>query len=777
MTWFRAVVKKLDSQSGTYARSLGLSVSRSLGLSVSRSLGLSQYARTHVLTTHPRYIHTGIATLFYRGTQEKEEGQLFDLIRDGQVAVKATRPGPDYVPKGGEILITEGVNIDECEGEPGNSETDEGSRDAGEGDEGEDAEDELSLSRRKRRLNARRVYDTYVDEELFDDVEDDMDAPLKTARRAKLGESKAEAVRELARAKKQKDASRREAERKKLQRGVDKLAEEDVRSKVRGYFEKSLQTPTTGLSTGSGKGGDPVEVAKAVERALYQAHGGEVTQGYKQKAGTLKFNLGRNEELRLHVLTGEIPPERLVEMDSAALASKELVEYRKKKEEESLKMSVLDTETAAKFSTAAALESAYSGYTGVKEQGSQQANVVTTKQKFNEQQQQHDREAHGKDTDEQPVDTQGSVQAVSSLNWKSIKSAQASKGGAANVISGIQGIDPGIGLDAGGGSGDGDEAYDPLDPPTAAPAVSVPDVKCDDKLRLMLMGNADPSSLGERVWEGTVSVAATGGSSMRASGLAGAGDLGELLGNDNLKFKERLSLSALGKFLEEVHVSRSKTVTVGVLSPCSGKPAATTVVDSSVLASFYRDRDRAGSVKRTPEIEIYIIPSGDLATRLVNTCWHTGNRQTVQACVGKPPLTLSPDQLVVVVTHPKGMVARPKPRDRSGGSCARAGGPAAPAAAAPAAAGGAAPALPMGLDLNAISNLAAAFGVADGVVRDPRPMNAPPAPPPAAAPAPVALDLGALNSLAAAFGVNTSPSPPKNTGAHRGGGRYDDRRR
>ena len=751
----------------------------------------STHAPPHPTTT------TGTATLFYRGTQEKEEGKLFDLIRDGQVAVKATRPGPDYVPKEGEILITGSVNIDECEGEPGNSETDEGSSDAEEGDEdedGEDAEDELSLSRRKRRLNARRVYDTYVGEELFDDVEDDMEAPLKTARRAKLGESKAEAVRELARAKKQKDASRREAERKKLQRGMDKSAEEDVRSKVRGYFEKSLQTPTTGLSTaGSGKGGDPVEVAKAVERALYQAHGGEVTQGYKQKAGTLKFNLGRNEELRLHVLTGEIPPERLVEMDSAALASKELVEYRKKKEEESLKMSVLDTETAAKFSTAAALESAYSGYTGVKEQGAQLASVVTTKPAFNQQQQQQDREANGKDADEQPVDKQGSVQAVSSLNWKSIKSAQASKGGASNVISGLQGIDPGVGLDAGGGSGDGDGdgggdgAYDPLDPPTAAPAVSVPDVKCDDKLRLMLMGNADPSSLGERVWEGTVSVAATGGSWMRASGFAGAGDLGELLGNDNLKFKERLSLSALGKFLEEVHMSRSKTVTAGVLSPCSGKPAATTVVDSSVLASFYRDRDRAGSVKRTPEIEIYIIPSGDLATRLVNTCWHTGNRQTVQACLGKPPLTLSPDQLVVVVTHPKGMVARPKPRDRdrSGGSRARAGGPAAPpvapAAAAPAAAGGAGPALPMGLDLNAISNLAAAFGVADGVVRDPRPMNAPPAPPPAAAAAaapalaPVALDLGALNSLAAAFGVNTSPSPPKNTGAHRGGGRYDDR--
>jgi len=43
-------------------------------------------------------------------------------------------------------------------------------------------------------------------------------------------------------------------------------------------------------------------------------------------------------------------------MSAAELATKELAEYRRMKEVEALKMSVLDAEAAAKFSTAAALE-------------------------------------------------------------------------------------------------------------------------------------------------------------------------------------------------------------------------------------------------------------------------------------------------------------------------------------------------------------------------------------------------------------------------------------
>ena len=762
MTWFRAIVKKCDQTSGR------LSIRCVAHLTVSR-LRASSSTHSPTRLPTPNALCAGQATLYYRGTQEKEQGELFSLIRDGQVAFKESRPGPKYEPTEGEVLVTADVKIDECEGEPGNSDSgeSEGSEDVGDGEE-----DELSLSRRKRRLNARRVYETYLDEGMLDGSDDDyeMDTPLKTARRAKLGESKTEAVRELARAKKQKDALRREAERKaraKGKGGLDTSAEGDIRSKVRGYIEKALQAPTKGLP--EGKQADPEGVAKMVERALYRAHGDEVTQAYKQKASTLKFNLGGNEELRLHVLAGDIPPERLVEMDSTALASKELQEFRKKKEEEALKMAVLDTETAAKFSTAAALESAYSGYTGVKEANNLLANATAgtlqNVQRNGDGTSHYTKETGGKVEEEEPVDTLGSVKSMSGLDWKSIKSAQASKGEASNVISGLQMIDTGVGLDGsdGGHAAGVDTEYDPLE----LPSTSFKEAECDEKLRMMLMGNADSSSLGENVWQGTVSVASKGASMMRASAFAGAGDLGQLLGDDPLKFKERLSLSSLGKFFEELHKSRSKTVTVGLLSPALGKPTSTSLVDSSELASFYKGRDRAGSFKRTPDIEIYIIPAGELATRLINTCWHTGNRQTVQACLGNPPLEVTPQQLVVAVTHPKNMIAQPKPKAVVVPPPAVVAPPPAVVVPPPAVA------LPVGLDLGAISNLAAAFGVAEGVSKNPsRPMNAPVAP--MAAPiAPVTLDLGALNSLAAAFGVSTSPSPPENPGVYRGG--MDDR--
>ena len=709
---------------------------------------------------------------------------MYSLIQDRQVAFKEVRSGQNYVPKEGEILITPDVNIDECEGSDGS--------DASSSDE---EGDELSISRRKRRLNARRVYETYLDEGLLDDVDDEVENTTTTARRAKLVETKSEAVRMLAAKRKKQQV----AETKKKRAAAEKkTVEEDIRNKVRGYLEKSLRNPTKGLESMDDADLDHAGVAEMVESALYRLHG-EVNQGYKQKASTLKFNLSGNEELRLHVLTGDIPAARLVEMDSVALASKELVEYRKKKEEQALKMSVLDTETAAKFSTAAALESAYSGYTGVKDAANQLERTTSGSHVDAK-----EADVENKDDGaEEQVDTQVSVKAVSSLDWKSIKSAQAQAGKAGlepNVISGLQGIDVG-GEDASLGATGSEAAagtttvdYDLFDLPNNQPS-SHTQVECDEKLQKLFLANADPDSLRENVWEGTISVQSVGGSTMVASGLAGAGNLAELLGDSTVEVPGRLALDKLGDFLDRLRVSTSRTATVGVLSPGATKLDSTKSVDSSLIVSYYKGRDRAGSVKRTSQTEIFFIPGGDLAKKIINTCWHTGNRATIEACLGAPPLTLGPGQLVAVVVHPKDMIAKPKaavappvlrepvrhdpvpmmPTAPSAPTAPVPMIPAAPTVAATSAAG-----LPAGLDLGAISNLAAAFGVADGVTNGASGRNAAPIPPPppppviSAPPAlptglPANLDLGALDSLATALGVTAAPPPPPRNGANHHG--------
>lgn len=101
---------------------------------------------------------------------------------------------------------------------------------------------------------------------------------------------------------------------------------------------------------------DPEEVAKSIEAecAKHYAHAG-ITKEYKLKFRTLFFNLkdSNNEELRQRVVLGELSPARLVGMSNDELASQEVSQWRQGILETNKKRVVLDTEAAAKFSTAA----------------------------------------------------------------------------------------------------------------------------------------------------------------------------------------------------------------------------------------------------------------------------------------------------------------------------------------------------------------------------------------------------------------------------------------
>lgn len=76
---------------------------------------------------------------------------------------------------------------------------------------------------------------------------------------------------------------------------------------------------------------------------------------YKQRFRVVFFALkdAANKELRARVALGEITPAKLARMSEDELANKEISQWRAAVREKSDRMSVLDPETAASFSTAA----------------------------------------------------------------------------------------------------------------------------------------------------------------------------------------------------------------------------------------------------------------------------------------------------------------------------------------------------------------------------------------------------------------------------------------
>ena len=83
--------------------------------------------------------------------------------------------------------------------------------------------------------------------------------------------------------------------------------------------------------------------------------GAAISQEYRTKFRTLFHALkdGGNADLRARVLSGALPPAELAAKSAAELASKGEAALRRSALEKSNKMTVLDAESAAAFSTAA----------------------------------------------------------------------------------------------------------------------------------------------------------------------------------------------------------------------------------------------------------------------------------------------------------------------------------------------------------------------------------------------------------------------------------------
>jgi hypothetical protein len=81
----------------------------------------------------------------------------------------------------------------------------------------------------------------------------------------------------------------------------------------------------------------------------------QITAEYRAKFRTLYLALksANNQELRSRVLSGEFLPEHLASLSSVELAAPKESQLRQSMLEKSNKMTVIDSETAASFSTAA----------------------------------------------------------------------------------------------------------------------------------------------------------------------------------------------------------------------------------------------------------------------------------------------------------------------------------------------------------------------------------------------------------------------------------------
>jgi len=112
---------------------------------------------------------------------------------------------------------------------------------------------------------------------------------------------------------------------------VSVAASESLRSKARELLAQGL------LGTAEG-----CALADKVEEALFSLHGG-ATPMYRQQARMLKSNLALagNSELRSRLLSGSLPVDKLVAMDSTALAPEALQEERRLEQERAMRQTLI----------------------------------------------------------------------------------------------------------------------------------------------------------------------------------------------------------------------------------------------------------------------------------------------------------------------------------------------------------------------------------------------------------------------------------------------------
>ncbi|DBB00828.1 TPA: hypothetical protein ACH3X1_000756 [Trebouxia sp. C0004] len=162
---------------------------------------------------------------------------------------------------------------------------------------------------------------------------------------------------------------------------------------------------------------------------------------------------------------------------------------------------------------------------------------------------------------------------------------------------------------------------------------------------------ASPDSLPRKeVWQGKLHVPGMFRVHIVADMLAGSGDIGRMLTGSEVEVKGRVNLDKLTAFLEELRVSKSRTVSLGTIMPAHDASAAdkTHLVE---LIEMYSSKQRTGVLDIETGLEAYIIPPCHLVDRLLQTAKKSAMLATHTST--SIPDGIEDSQLLLVVIHRK----------------------------------------------------------------------------------------------------------------------------
>ncbi|KAL2628587.1 hypothetical protein R1flu_013273 [Riccia fluitans] len=388
-------------------------------------------------------------------------------------------------------------------------------------------------------------------------------------------------------------------------------------------------------------------VAWDIEANLFLAMGG-VNKKYKEKARSLLFNLKdkSNPELRARVFGGEIAPQILVRMTGEQLASKELSQWRTAKAEAFASMVVLtdadvDPRRIVKKThkgefqvmtdaepSVDVIEPPTSSFPSIVKKGPEEGGKVdqppSNGSKFSgatktnrpsppssDEEKQLERSEEGEDAgDGSKVDLPTIMSLDEYIDTRDEAPSQKSESSL--------GTQEGRNASKATGVRESTGSRTPTGSPTKILNNSTPKYSRSPSVK-SAEGNSNAASVSKKreressglVWEGSVQLSASRFAPV--DGMLKSGERLELKDwPKSVEIKGRVRLSALDKFLQDLQLSRSRTVTVLSLCPSDRQGADLKQARAYLkeMADQYRMGDRAGFVEPAPGFELYLVAPG-----------------------------------------------------------------------------------------------------------------------------------------------------------------------
>ncbi|KAK9110161.1 hypothetical protein Sjap_018221 [Stephania japonica] len=398
----------------------------------------------------------------------------------------------------------------------------------------------------------------------------------------------------------------------------------------------------------------PKVLATRIEAELFKLFGG-VNKKYKEKGRSLLFNLKdrNNPELRERVMSGEISPERLCSMTAEELASKELSEWRMAKAEELAQMVVLpesevDVRRLVKKTHKGEFQVEFEQYDGASVEVAVGSTLLSQYQQKSDEKESsrppksHETQKSKVTHDKVNVEGQHSESGLAKLSSDSTDLMHGL------LVDDLKDADlpPIVSLDEFMESLDSEPPFESLSaaaaqsestsdekkdfvPELESSAAGVGDIVDDvsDKLDKVEMEiskeNASPKSkkttmeletplnsgqspAGEHLWEGLVQLNIS--SISTAFGYFKSGEKTSVKEWPSLlDIKGRVRLEAFSKFLQELHMSRSRAIMVLHFCWKEGSPEEGRSKINEVVDSYVAD-ERVGFAEPAPGMELYLCP-------------------------------------------------------------------------------------------------------------------------------------------------------------------------